>query len=241
MTEHENAGGLCAGRPTNACEVIDATALGAGSLDAMTGAAELAELVPRAARLPLAGAGLTSGILGLPLGVYGLINGASELAAGDTSQGVLDLGASGLAIGSSFSGIANAAGAFGTGWTAGSGMAALSAAAAPLAITAGAVGLGAYGNNYARERGWYGQDPDGSNSTIFGSIGNRAGDGWNRGNAAGRNLLGDTWAGRALGWGLGATSAAGLGTYQSGWNAGAAMWGGVRRVGDGVGSLFATR
>jgi len=234
MSENHDGGGMCPAHPPRAGEIMDATALAAGGYDAATGALELAESLPRFAQQ----GGLATGILGLPLSVWGLINGGREVACGNTSQGVLDLGASALGAGSSFTGMVNAAGAFSGGWAPGTSAAAMAGAATPLALGALGVGLGAYGNEYARERGWYGQNADGTNATIFGSVGNEVASGWGQGTRAGRNLLGDTWAGRALGWGLGATRAAELGVVQSGWNAGAAMWGGVRRIGDGVGSLF---
>ncbi len=87
----------------------------------------------------------------------------------------------------------------------------------PLAVAAGLAGLGAYGNGYAQERGWYGSETgaDGQeqNSTYLGSIGNRYS---NVRDAVDIPVLGQIAGGAA---------AAG----QTVWNTGAAIGGGVAR------------
>lgn len=176
--------------------------------------------------------GLGLGMLGLPLGGISVAEGINNFQHGNHSQGVWDVVSGGLGMASGVASIAAGGAALGGGGTAG--MAALCAAAPPLAIAAGLAGLGSYGNAYAQDHGWYGHNDDGTNSTFLGGIGNTASQGYDLGSQAGTGLLGDNWAGRGLGVGLGAVTGGLGGVGQTLLNSGAAIGGGVARGWDAV-------
>ena len=154
-----------------------------------------------------------------PLAILGGIKGGQELhqaykegnMTGSTgSQGALDVGAAGLGGASAALGMAGVA-------------------CPPLAIAAGAAGLGAYGNEFAENHGWYGQHTDAAtgqqqNATFLNSIGDAGQQGWNIGHQAlGNNIAGDVMGG--IGAGV-------VGGVQTVANTGAAIGGGVARIGS---------
>jgi hypothetical protein len=146
------------------------------------------------------------GVLGAGLGGLQLGTGIGEIVNGDTSQGVLDVASGGLGAASGV-------------------MAAAGMACPPLAVAAAAAGLGAYGNKYAEDNGWYGTHTDENgnevNSSFLGSIGETASAGMD----LGRDIAGDNIAGDLLGGAIGGIGGAG----QTIMNTGAAIGGGVVR------------
>ncbi|MFN0246646.1 MAG: hypothetical protein ACKV2T_07040 [Kofleriaceae bacterium] len=171
------------------------------------------------------GLGVGLGVLGLPLAGWTMAEGVHNIAEGRTSQGVLDLASGGLGALSSTAGIAAGMGMAGSGGILGG----LAMAAPPLAIAAGLAGLGAYGNQYAEDHGWYGENDDGTNASFLGGIGNRAGTGYDIGSSIGTGLLGDNMIGRGLGTGLGVIGGGIGGAVGTVMNAGAAIGGGIAR------------
>lgn len=213
---------------------LEQLGLGAGLWDAADGALALTGME----RLGGLRAGLGLGItrpLGLVGAISGAVGGVNHIRNGDTSQGVLDLVASGATAVGSAPGLMSASSTLMGGGAATGLGAGLAASAAPLAVAGGAAALAAYGNPYATERGWYGRQADGTPRTFLGSVGADAESGWSQGNATGRRWLGDNAVGRTLGYAMG-TAQAGESAWNRGRdNTGAAMWGGVRRIGEGVG------
>ena len=210
-----------------------ATELGHGTAEAIMAARAAAHGGHAAhglAHTLMGAGGIGLGLLGMPLGGISIAEGITNLQHGNTSQGVLDITSGSLGMASGFTGlVAGSAAATGTTFGAGSLGAGLVAAAPPLAIAAGLAGLGAYGNQYAQDHGWYGTNDDGTNATFLGGIGNVTSRAWEGGNRLGTNLLGDNWAGRGLGAVTGGIGA-GLGAVGSTiGNSAMAIGGGIAR------------
>jgi len=164
----------------------------------------------------MAGFGGVLGAFNMGKGVGEIGNAISDgnFSGSEGSQGVLDVASGGL-------GVASTAAYLATG-----------AACPPLAVAAGLAGLGAFGNEYAEENGWYGQHRNAEtgemeNATFLNSIGDSAGAGWD----FGHSVAGDGIAGDVLGGVAGGLAGAG----QTVWNAGAAIGGGVARAGSAIG------
>ena len=156
----------------------------------------------------MSGIGGVLGGLNFGKGAYDLTRAHGHLASSRGSQGALDLTGGGLAVG---------------------------ALAAPaLMIPAAVAGIGAFGNSFAEEHGWYGShmQPDGTRAanTFFGGIGEGASEGW----IAGHELGGDGVVGAGLGTLLGGADAIGHTVL----NSGAAVGGAAGKVGRGASYLW---
>ncbi len=180
----------------NGIGLVDAAASAEG---AVRGAAELRSVGPRMVNQGVRAATQTGnvarGVLGNFTGPLSMAQGAAHLANGNTSQGVLDVGAGAAGTTSALLGLAGVA-------------------CPPLAIGAGIASLAAFGNEEAQERGWYGRNPDATNASFFGSIGNEGGAAFD----AGRRLYGNNLPERVIGNAVGGVAAAGAGAYRAGAN-----------------------
>jgi hypothetical protein len=192
----------------NGIGMVDA---GASAEAVVGGARELRTIGPRMANHGLAAAGQTGnivrGALGNITGPISMMQGAVNLANGNTSQGVLDLGAGAAGTTSALLGLAGIA-------------------CPPLAIGAGIASLAAFGNEEAQSNGWYGTNPDNTNASFFGSIGNEGGAAFD----AGRRLYGNNLPERVIGNAVGGIAAAGAGAYRGGLNTVQAVRGGGVRA-----------
>lgn len=203
----------------NGLGLLDA---GASAEGAARGAIELRTHGPRMVNHGLRAATQTGniarGALGNLTGPISMAQGAAHLANGNTSQGVLDLGAGAAGTTSALLGLAGVA-------------------CPPLAIGAGIASLAAFGNEEAQERGWYGRNPDATNASFFGSIGNDGGSAF----TAGRGLYGNNLPERVIGNAVGGIAAAGAGAYRGAANTVQAVRGGGVRaasmLADGAGAV----
>lgn len=173
------------------------------------GAGGLAQGIGGAAN---AAGGLLGGVGGI-LGGISIANGVNNFIEGDHSQGVWDVTSGALGVAAGAGGVASALGSTG---------ALASLACPPVAVAAGVAGLGAFGNKFAEEHGWYGSETDAGgnevNSTFLGSVGNRY------------EQVRDAVDIPVLGQVAGGLAGAG----QTVWNTGAAITGGIGRAGSAV-------
>ena len=157
---------------------------------------------------------MARGLLGNFTGPLSIAQGAANLARGETSQGALELGAGVAGTSSALLGLAGIA-------------------CPPLAIGAGVASLAAFGNEEAQERGWYGRNPDETNASFFGSIGNEGGAAFD----AGRRLYGNNLPERVIGNVVGGVASGGAGALRGAANTAQALRGGGVRAASMLGDL----